>query len=78
MIKSINLSLDGLEKTHDFIRGIKGSFKSILKTYNELVKLKKRFSNLYVRINTTINNKNYKEIRAFDNFIKENIWNFRC
>ena len=68
---SINLSLDGLEKTHDFIRGIKGSFKKILKTYYELVKLKKRFSNLYVRVNTTINNKNYKEVRVLDNFIKE-------
>src|SRR3989344_3900899 len=70
---SINLSLDGLEKTHDFIRGVKGSFKKILKTYNELVKLKKGFSNLYVRVNTTINNKNYKEIGALDSFIKKNM-----
>ena len=66
----VNCSLDGFKKTHDYIRGIKGNFEKSIETINKLEKLKKKYSNFYVTANTTISNKNYKELKEFIEFVK--------
>lgn len=72
---SINLSLDGLEKTHDYIRGVKGGFSKVLETYCLLNELKKEFKNLVIRVNTTINNYNVDELREIISYVKEKMPN---
>jgi MoaA/NifB/PqqE/SkfB family radical SAM enzyme len=53
---AIYVSLDGLERTHDAIRGVSGSFKSTLEGITEASK------KVSVIINTTIMNENIHEI----------------
>ncbi|MFH1444877.1 MAG: radical SAM protein [Nanoarchaeota archaeon] len=72
-IVSINLSLDGLEKTHDYIRGVKGSFDKVFETYSLLRDLKKEFGNLVIRVNTTITNKNIGELSELIGYVKKNM-----
>src|SRR3989344_2787013 len=50
---SITVSCDGLEEMHDKIRGIPGSFKSLVRTVKELKRLKKRHANLGVGMTMT-------------------------
>jgi radical SAM protein with 4Fe4S-binding SPASM domain len=45
---TIQLSIDGLFKKHDKIRNVKGAFNNLIRTYNELSLLKKRFKNIEV------------------------------
>jgi MoaA/NifB/PqqE/SkfB family radical SAM enzyme len=54
----IGLSLDGIGKEHDEIRGIDGNFDKFLATYQALSELKKRYPNLRIRICTTVFDKN--------------------
>lgn len=68
---SLNLSIDGLEETHDYIRGVKGSFKKQLETYNLVKDLKGKYPNFYLRVNTAVCNRNFKELKQFDDFLKE-------
>jgi len=68
----IVLSLDGLEKTHDYIRGIKGTFNKVLETYKELDQLRKKYPELQISINTTISNKNEDNIPEVIDFIDKN------
>lgn len=70
-IISINLSLDGLEETHDYIRGLKGSFNNIFKTYNLINSLKEDFKNVAIRVNTTITNINVDELPELISLVKE-------
>jgi MoaA/NifB/PqqE/SkfB family radical SAM enzyme len=67
----INLSMDGVGKKHDEIRGIEGNFEKLLKTFNEL----KMIDNprLTVGINTVISKYNisfFSEIYEFIQKIK--------
>lgn len=50
---SILCSLDGLEQTHDRIRGVPRNFKRTVETFFELKKLSRRVANLGVGISTT-------------------------
>lgn len=64
---SVNVSLDGLEKTHDQIRGVKGSFSKAIETFLKMKKLK-RFSNFGLSLQTTMvaeNQKNLKKLYIF-------------
>lgn len=58
----ICLSVDGTEKIHDQIRGVKGSFKKVVETYKRLRILKKRYKNLRIRLNATVFSLNYKNL----------------
>lgn len=60
------ISLDGTEKMHDLVRGVKGNFKKVIETYKNLKKLKKEYPNFSLRINTVIYENNYKDL--FDLF----------
>ena len=59
----IYVSLDGMEETHNRIRGIPNGFQKSLEVVREIKKLKKRFKNLNVSIITTINAINQHEMK---------------
>ncbi len=66
----INCSLDGLEKEHEYLRGVKGNFKSTVKLIKNLVKLKREYPNLRVTVNTVITNRNHKNLKKLIEFVK--------
>ena len=71
---NVQFSIDGLEETHDKIRGVKDSFKRTVDTINRCKRLKKSFANLnLLSILTTVSNKNYNEIEQLADFIKFNL-----
>lgn len=69
---SINFSLDGLSKTHDYIRGVPGNFEKSLVGIKALCELRRTFPNLEVRINTVICQANFNEILDLAEFIFSN------
>jgi MoaA/NifB/PqqE/SkfB family radical SAM enzyme len=70
---TVSFSLDGLEATHNKIKGIEDSFKATLESINKLHSLKKNFDNLYIEVITVVNNANLNEIPALLEFVKNNL-----
>lgn len=70
---SITLSIDGFEKTHEEIRGVKGVFGKVNATLDELIKLKKKYPNFNVGVQPTISKKNLPEIKKFYKEMKKKI-----
>lgn len=70
---SINISLDGLEKDHDKIRGVKGSFKNAVKTHEKLKKIKNKYKNFNVSFATTVTAYNQNKILKLYKYIKEEL-----
>ena len=65
----IELSLDGKGDLHDRIRGRKGSFNEVMNTLKELKRLKKRYTHLRVKINSTFNSFNRDHFEELVRFI---------
>lgn len=63
-VDEIGLSIDGLEKTHDFIRGMDGAFNRVMRCISLFTDLKKSYprSKTILYSNTTITEYNYKEL----------------
>jgi MoaA/NifB/PqqE/SkfB family radical SAM enzyme len=68
------ISVDGLEKTHNSIRGNKKSFQNICKTIETLESEKKKRSSKFpiLCLKVSIAEENYKEIPETISFFKEN------
>jgi MoaA/NifB/PqqE/SkfB family radical SAM enzyme len=66
---SVQVSLDGLEKTHDAIRGIKGAFKKGLSTLKALEKIRKHYPNFYLKTVLSIQKLNISEIKEFVEYL---------
>ncbi|MBM3292580.1 radical SAM protein [Candidatus Bathyarchaeota archaeon] len=67
----ITISLDGTSKTHDFLRGVEGSYYNALTTIEAL----KKFKNIYkfkLSIGTTITPINFSEIPEIFSIAKKN------
>jgi len=60
---TIKPSFDGIEEQHDEIRGVKGNFKKLMKTYKGLKELQKEYPNLDVGLGTVISRFNFKDIK---------------
>lgn len=60
----VRLSLDGLKETHEYLRGVRGSFDKTVKSIKEFYEAKKRFklNSPTVEVNFVLTNKNYKEL----------------
>jgi len=58
----LNLSLEGPEAVHDRIRGVKGGFQKLYQSYQQLRRLKEQFSNLRLKLNTTVSNQNLESL----------------
>jgi MoaA/NifB/PqqE/SkfB family radical SAM enzyme len=55
----VNLSIDGIRKKHDEIRGFKGSYDMVMNTFRELKNINN--NHLFVGFNTVISNLNIKK-----------------
>lgn len=64
-------SIDGMEPTHDFLRGKKGSFSRIIQNITRFNKLKKKFASEKPQLETTtvLTVYNYKQIPEFVSYI---------
>lgn len=69
---SLNVSLDGLEKTHDAIRGVGGAFAKTLETFWDLKNLKK-FPNFGLSIQTTILSENQEGLKDLYFFVRDEL-----
>lgn len=67
----VDVSLDGLEATHDFIRGRDGSFKAAVQTIKELVKIKKNCQYFDMGIMSTVNKYNQDQVHELGQFVSE-------
>jgi MoaA/NifB/PqqE/SkfB family radical SAM enzyme len=66
----VNISLDGLRESHDFMRGVPGNFEKALESGRLLRTLKPRFGlRLIVNVNTVITRDNLEEIIPLAEFI---------
>lgn len=70
---NILLSIDGFEKTHDYIRGVNGNFKKVVYVEKRLSELKKRYPNLSIMICSVVSKRNSKELINFMKFVRENM-----
>nr|AQS32443.1 hypothetical protein [uncultured archaeon] len=69
----IGLSIDGLYKDHDNIRGYPGCFNNVISTYNKLYKLKKDYPNLIVSAAITISTFNKNKIKQIINYLEHDL-----
>lgn len=68
---TVGVSMDGLEETHDRVRGVPGNFKKCLKTLAGLTELRKEFPNLRVTTLSCIIRENAEELTRLLKFIDE-------
>jgi MoaA/NifB/PqqE/SkfB family radical SAM enzyme len=70
---SLSLSLDGLEETHDKIKGVMGSFTKTVETTRRIATLKKEFKRLSISIITVVNKLNLNEIMKLTEFVRNEL-----
>ena len=70
-IISINPSLDGMEKCHDAIRGVQGSFYQVIDTIKELEAIKKRYKNIQIIVNSVINKDNIDSLKELAGYLSQ-------
>ncbi len=59
---TISFSVDGMEETHDRLRGKSGAFANLCKTIEKLSPLRDQFANLRLRISSVVTAENVDEI----------------
>ncbi|MBI5555428.1 MAG: radical SAM protein [Elusimicrobia bacterium] len=67
-VKSISISLDGLEQTHDNIRGIKGTFAKVVKGIKNI---KKVFPEIPISVSVTVLYENISQLCELIKFCKK-------
>jgi MoaA/NifB/PqqE/SkfB family radical SAM enzyme len=67
----IHFSLDGMEKTHDYLRGVPGNFKKVQESVKKILELRKYFPQIEISVNTVISDKNYLELPELIEFVKK-------
>ncbi|MFH1776951.1 MAG: radical SAM protein [Candidatus Omnitrophota bacterium] len=68
----IVISIDGDEKTHESLRGIKGIYAQILETIRNLELIEQKYKNIKLRLETTISRYNLHQI---DDLLKSELVN---
>lgn|GEM_PF-2009305 len=68
---NIGISIDSLYKKHDEFRGVKGSFRNAIQTINSLKKIKEKYPNLNIIINTCYSKYNENEIKEIYEYLKK-------
>ena len=66
---SVQISLDGLEKSHDNIRGVKGSFRKAISTIMELKKIEAYYPGFQLKIALTVQKQNLPELKGFIDYL---------
>ncbi len=67
------VSLDGLEATHDTLRGVPGNFARAIETLRRIEALKSQFPNLGAGVLTVILERNYTELVALDDYLRRHV-----
>jgi len=70
---SINMSLDGIGKKHDKIRGLEGSFDRLIETYKLVQNLKKKYSGLHSATASVLTVSNQDDILELLDFIDQHM-----
>jgi len=68
---TFQISLDGMEETHERLRRAPGSFKKIVRNAKRLADMAKEHPYFHAVILTNINKENYHEIEAIADYIRE-------
>ena len=68
----LSLSVDAIGDLHDKIRGVKGSYDNVIKTFDILKKIRSNTHNLWVDMNTTVSKYNYQEFRNIHDHVINN------
>jgi len=68
---TIKLSIDGVGKKHDKIRGVEGNFEKILQTHDLLVEIRKKYHNLYIDAGTTVSVNNLNDLKEINEFVNK-------
>ncbi|MHC1580040.1 MAG: radical SAM protein, partial [Candidatus Alkanophagales archaeon] len=66
----VNISLDGVGELHDEIRGVRGNFERLLRTYEALVPLREEYESLLVGVHTVISKFNVHAIPEIYEFVR--------
>lgn len=75
----IGVSLDGINETHDKLRGMKGAYDKTLRSLVNLSKIKQKYNNkTIIYINTVITNENFREIPKIINIARRLNLGFLC
>ena len=67
----VNLSLDGIGKEHDEIRGVPGNFEKLINTYERLKLLKETYLQLKVGIHTVVSKFNVQKLPELYQYVIE-------
>lgn len=66
---SIQVSLDGLEATHDRIRGVKGAFDKAFSTVKELSRIQKKYPRLNLKTCLSVQKQNISELQDYVEYL---------
>jgi len=72
-IINVNLSLDGIGKNHDEIRGIKGNFEKVLSLNKDLKKLKSKYKNFEINVHTVVSKYNFEKISELHKYVRDEL-----
>ncbi len=67
---TIKLSLDGIGKKHDDIRGVEGNFDKLVDTYKRLSKIRVLHPNLYLDAGVTVSMSNLGDIKEITSYVE--------
>jgi len=70
---AFQISLDGLEETHDRIRGVPGNFRKAMESLRGVYALQSRHPNLAAHALTVITSLNYTELVALNDLLRREI-----
>ena len=68
---NLNLALDGLEATHDRLRGVPGNFATAMKSLEALRELRSRLPELRLHINSVVCSENLDEMLPLGRLIRD-------
>jgi len=70
---SIGISLDGIGEEHDFYRKLDGLFDRVVKTVNELHRLKQSYPNLRIDIGMVVHGLNIERVEDSAKWVRKNL-----
>lgn len=66
----ISVSIDGIDKTHDTMRGIRGSYSKALETLRKLSSMRGQYPELMLTVGITLTPENYTELGEVFNLVR--------
>ena len=72
-VVNFSFSIDGLEKTHEEISQIPGSFAKVLESARQVTRLQSKYSNMSASAICVVSNRNIDEILALAEFLKKEV-----